>query len=565
MIRRLVMGFLALATAVLVGCGGGGASGDCVLCNNGGGGGGTVTAADLSIALSAQSVSNSGADTVTVTITTVDASRNSLAGAAVAISADSGAVVSAADKATGADGTVTAVVAIGADKSNRSITLTATSGSVTKTATLHVTGTKISTTYASNVTPGSIGNVVHYLVTDVNGVAMPGQAISVSAQGLPSASGTTADNGTYDYVYDAPGGTGGTTLTVTADAGGVSSVLTIQVQAAATVPSAIGPATGSVAAAPNSVKVNTAGSTANQTQVRALFMGANNAPVKNVRVRFDLSNDANSVGGTFASGTTLLYSAADGTVVTSYIPGQRSSPTDGVTVRACWDLVDFAEGACPNQATNTLTVTAEAISVTLGTNELIYDGAGDLTYIKRFVAQVVDSAGNAVSGATVAPVVDVTFDQGNRATDASYMRGQWVKGVGGWSQAVDATCPNEDQNRNGVIDTVPIVEDVNGNGKLEPRKADISVTFFDPNSSTGAGTSKTDINGKAYVQIEYPRNVASWDYFTLTVTASGVSGTEGRAQFRGALPVPAAAVTSTTSSPAFQYSPYGFGACTDPN
>ena len=170
MIRRLVMGFLALATAVLVGCGGGGASGDCVLCNNGGGGGGTVTAADLSLALSAQSISNSGADTVTVTVTAVDASRNSLSGATVVISADSGAVVSAAGKTTGADGVVTAAVGIGADKTNRSITLTATSGGITKTATLQVTGSKISTTYASNVTPGSVGNVVHYLVTDVNGV-----------------------------------------------------------------------------------------------------------------------------------------------------------------------------------------------------------------------------------------------------------------------------------------------------------------------------------------------------------------------------------------------------------
>lgn len=564
MIRRLVMGFLALATAVLVGCGGGGASGDCVLCNNGGGGGGTVTAADLSLALSAQSISNSGADTVTVTVTAVDASRNSLSGATVVISADSGAVVSAAGKTTGADGVVTAAVGIGADKTNRSITLTATSGGITKTATLQVTGSKISTTYASNVTPGSVGNVVHYLVTDVNGVAIAGQAISVSAPGLPSASGTTAGNGTYDYVYDAPSTAGGSTLTITADAAGVSSALSIQVQAAATVPAAVGPATGSVAAAPNSVKVNTAGSTANQTQVRALFMGANNAPVANVRVRFDLADDLNSVGGSFASGSTLLYSAADGTVVTSYIPGARSSPTDGVTVRACWDLVDFAVGACPNKATNTLTVTAEAISVTLGTNELIYDGAGDLTYIKRFVAQVVDSAGNAVSGATVAPVVDVSFDRGDRLTDASYMKGQWSTAGGAWAQVRNATCPNEDQNRNGVVDGS--VEDANSNGKLEPRKADISVTFFDPNSATGAGTNKTDINGKAYVQIEYPRNVASWDYFTLTVTASGVSGTEGRAQFRGLLPWPAAAVASTTIAPAFQFSPYGVGAaCTDPN
>ena len=255
-------------------------------------------------------------------------------------------------------------------------------------------------------------------------------------------------------------------------------------------------------------------------------------------------------------------SAADGTVVTSYIPGQRSSPTDGVTVRACWDLVDFAEGACPNQATNTLTVTAEAISVTLGTNELIYEGAGQLTYIKRFVAQVVDSAGNAVSGATVAPVVDVSADLGDGFGDMGYIKGFWSTSTGAWVQNRIVKCANEDLNRNGVLDGD--IEDVNKNGKLEPRKADISVSFFDPTSNAGAGTNKPDINGKAYVQIEYPRNVASWDHYTLTVSASGVSGTEGRAQFLGLLPWPASAVSSTTVAPAFQFSPYGFGAaCTD--
>jgi hypothetical protein len=59
--------------------------------------------------------------------------------------------------------------------------------------------------------------------------------------------------------------------------------------------------------------------------------------------------------------------------------------------------------------------------------------------------------------------------------------------------------------------------------------------------------------------------LASWVDFVITVTASGVSGTESRARFSGLLygvgnlPYPAAAVTERTVPPAFVVSPYGKG------
>ena len=67
-----------------------------------------------------------------------------------------------------------------------------------------------------------------------------------------------------------------------------------------------------------------------------------NKPVKNMRVRFDLAGDVNSIGGTFTTGDNVVYSDANGVATSAYVPGTRSSPTDGVTVRACWDYVDFA-------------------------------------------------------------------------------------------------------------------------------------------------------------------------------------------------------------------------------
>lgn len=139
---------------------------------------------------------------------------------------------------------------------------------------------------------------------------------------------------------------------------------------------------------------------------------------------------------------------------------------------------------------------------------------------------------------------------------------------------IQPSCPNEDVNRNGVREadavgtTAPAVasreEDLNWNGDLDPRKSDVAVKMV--------GSSKTDANGLAIVQIEYGKNLASWVDFVITVTASGVSGTEARAKFSGLLygvgnlPYPASAVTSETVSPAFRISPYGRGTvCTDTN
>jgi hypothetical protein len=533
--------FMAVASlAVLASCGGGG--GDAGSCTFDCPGEEETEVADLVITLSSVSITNAGGDTVTATVTALDDNRSAVEGATVLMSVDANAIATVSGTTTGTEGTVSASVGIGADKSNRTVTITATSGSLTRQATFQVTGTRITSTYASTVTPGST-NTIRYLVTDINAIPLVDQEITVAGSGLPSATGTTSEAGYFDYTYDAPSAAG--SLEITATAAGVSDVATVQVQATGGVDDAVGPvSSASVSASPNKVSTNTDGSTANQSQIRALFVRADNSPIQNVRVRFDLAGDANSVGGTLSSGNSMLYSSSAGTVTVSYVPGSRSSPTDGVTIRACWDYTDFAAGACPNAVTTKLTVTSEAISVTLGTNGLIEEGQDELTYIKKFVVLVVDSAGNAMPGVTISPVVDIV----------RYRKGEYTVALGGWSQGVAATCDNEDDNRNGVLDSG---EDVNSNGTLEPRKADVSIRMVD--------STTTDASGLAILQIEYPQNVGSWDFVTITVSASGVSGTEGSASYSTWLPVLADHVNDTDSSPAFQLSPYGFGACTDPD
>ena len=273
-------------------------------------------------------------------------------------------------------------------------------------------------------------------------------------------------------------------------------------------------------------------------------MGSNNLPIQYVRARFDLNGDANSIGGAISTGTTTLYSNANGVVTTSYIPGTRSSPTDGVSVRVCYGASDTDPNFvnCLTSKVVKLTVTADPLGVSIGTNETITPT--DLTYIKQFVVTVSDSAGAAKADVKLAVSLDLP----------QYRKGYYKLG-GAWAKAGPlspygdfAVCLNEDVNRNGVLETG---EDVNRDGVLWPRKPDVIVSLLQ--STTGA-------DGTAVLQIVYAKDHASWVDALITVSASGVSGSEGRATYLIApVPVLAEALKTVDSSPAFVRSPYGLG------
>ena len=118
-----------------------------------------------------------------------------------------------------------------------------------------------------------------------------------------------------------------------------------------------------------------------------------------------------------------------------------------------------------------------------------------------------------------------------------------------------AVCPNEDRNRNGVLDAS---DDTNNDGQLWPRKPDVIIRLLQ---------NKTGIDGTAILQIEYAQDHGSWVDALITVSASGVSGSEGRASyFVAPVPVDNAALINATTGPAFVVSPYGRSTdCRNPN
>lgn len=546
-----------VAAGLLMACGGGGGGGDS----------GGVAVSRLTLALDKTQVTNSGIEAVVVTATATNASNQVVQGAAVTLSVDnSGATIAVGGATTDAAGELSGTVRIGTNRANRTITVTAQAAGVSPvTATFEVVGSNLVGTPVPAVLPSGTPGVVRYRLVDASSNPMAGYAITVA--GPAAGSGTTNANGEFDYNYTAPTTAG--TLTITAQAAGDDESVDVTVQSAGSgsIPDAVGPvASPSVSANPDVVAVST-GTTSGQAQLRAVFLGDSNQPIRNVRVRFDLNGDANSVGGTIGTGSNLVYSNVDGIALSTYTAGTRSSPTNGLTIRACWALTDFAVGTCPNQVTTTLTVASEPVSIAIGTDNTISQGDAGLSYVKRYVIQVADSSGVAKSGVLVTASIDLE----------QFMKGDWVPGLTSWirryaggGSATDGVsrCPNEDTNRNNALDgyedtnrngvldpgedlngngTLDRGEDVDGDGQLEPRKADVVVSY------PGGNTTNTD--GTVIVQIKYPKNVGSWVNFDLKVSA-GVSASEGVAHWTGTLPIAADDVKPDVTPP-FQLSPYG--------
>lgn len=533
---KLVKAIWILMTALLLAsCGGGGGAGDSPFNP----GGGTTEVSDLVITASSNQMQNTGSDDVTITVTAVDSDNNALGTVPVKVTADSGAIVTSSSAETDESGKISSTVSIGANKSNRVITVTAVSGTVSKSVQIQVTGTSVSMVLNPAVVPPNAAANIQIRVVDGAGNAMANQAVTVAAAGLSpaEATGTTDSNGSFVYAYTAPAATGDYTVTVTA--AGDSDQQTLQVQTTGTKPivtEAI--ASASVAADPSVVAVNLPDSTANRAEIRALFVGADNKPIPNVRVLFDLGGDPNNVGGTFTAGggSQPLYSNENGIVTTAYVPGTRSSPTDGVTIRACYGVSDTDPdlATCANSATKTLTVTSEALNVTIGTNAVIT--VNELTYTKQLNVSVVDASGAAKADVNLVASVDLPF----------FRKGSYALGIDGWGKTGQIICPNEDINRNGVLEDG---EDDNSNGTLEPRKADVRIRLL---------SSKTDATGSAILEVTYDQDHGSWLDAVITVSASGISGTEGRATYAlTPVPVDAAQIKNTNGSPAFANSPYG--------
>jgi hypothetical protein len=132
-----------------------------------------------------------------VTIIAVDANRRALADIPVTLTATSG-IVSGTATSTDTQGRMTATFGLGADRGNRTVTISATSGAVTGAAGVSVTGTTVTLT-ASPPTALNPTTAVEISASVVDAAKVPlgGVVVSFSTTGgtLSSAVATTDSAG----------------------------------------------------------------------------------------------------------------------------------------------------------------------------------------------------------------------------------------------------------------------------------------------------------------------------------------------------------------------------------
>jgi hypothetical protein len=605
----------ALVAAALVACGGGGGdpgtpatgTGSGTGSGTGTGTGGSTTTPDPTVVATAKvtdfalfadktSLANTGADTAKITVQAVDANRNVVSGATVSASADANTVFAPDGTKTDETGTFTGTLSIGADKTDRDVTVAVTVNGITKRTTVHVGGSRI--TMAANPASPQPGQQVTLTANLKDSASTPvaGQTITFNsaAAGINSRTATTSAAGDASITITAPA-TAGVYAVSASGSGTVAADLQLTVLTSGTsVPVAAIPAGAdpSLAASPNVLSVNSVGSTANKSVLRFLMLDANNNPIPNVRVRFlDLTTGLPAQGASIASGSSTLFTDNSGIASTQYISGQNSSSTNGVRVRACFGATDLTATEldnCRNGVAGskfvdtTLTVAGQALAVSIGDDNKLEANTVAGTYTKRFAVTIADSAGRPVANAPVDISVDLTHYGKALAPASPRTSLATVSGLS-LTQAspsmindpsipggVISWCPNEDVNRNGIVDATTVFVaggangargenyngsvDSNGQPTLEPRKSDLLINYDVPT------VTNTDANGILVIKVTYSQRFATWLAYKIRVTTN-VSGSQGMAERLFVTD----ALEADADNGSFNTPPYGTHSCLQAN
>jgi len=363
------------------------------------------------------------------------------------------------------------------------ITVTALGASTTQDVVISGNDFTLQST-SSDINLGS--DEVVNLVWLKNNAPQVGKVLSVrTTRGTLSTSTVTTDaNGRASFTVSSD--TAGT-ATITAESdGGLTS--TLEREFVATTPAYLNTQASPTLIAPNKTSTII-------TKVR----DANDNPVKNVKVNFNLSD---TVNGELSDSQAVTDSLGRAEVV--YTAGNSSSALEGVTINT--KLQNFTSIT----DTTNLTVGGNALRIVLGDDELIAEDS--VFYKKTFGVIVTDSGGNPVPNQEVDFTISVQ----------SYLKGRMI-GVdtstppdgkaNKWARLVTTPepCKVEDFDRDGNLDAG---EDTNKNGFLEPTQ-DATITTM--------GT--TDDEGKMTVFVIYPQSHALWSTQLITAKTT-VNGTE---------------------------------------
>ena len=223
-----------------------------------------------------------------------------------------------------------------------------------------------------------------------------------------------------------------------------------------------------------------------------------------------------------------------------YIAGPLSTASNGVTLRA-----EVAEDTSVAGQAN-LTVNQSSLFIALGTGNTITN-LDETTYNKKWTVYVTDANGNPVSDVTLTlKVAAECLPEGSGSATAD----------GSWRYVSPIyTCPNEDENFNGVLDPD---EDGNPLEGVEPVLEPGNVIFVTP------GTVRTGSDGRALVDLRYAESYVPWVQVRLRAEAI-VQGTESSVESLFVVDGLSTDFTNENIAPAGVVSPFGTNPCGTPN
>jgi len=613
--HNLRMFLLSAAALVLAACSGG----DNSIVGNSGGGTTTVGVGTLTLLTSSPQIPSDGTAAATITALVRDGNNNVMADVGVTFQANSGALTLPQSAKTDQNGVLAATLNTAGDPTNRAITVSATAGANAQaTVTVNVIGTALVISGPTSLPLGSTGNY-SVVLTNAGGTGIGGRVITVSSSksnGLSGTQLTTDAQGRASFTLNATNG-GNDTLTTTAL--GISATQAVAVSADAfqfTTPAANTEVTlgsnvvatvqwqqGGAGVANQAINFSTTRGTLSAATVNtdgtgsaSITVSANNAGpavltatnpsgtsvqlqiefVATTPVSLDLqaepftlpTNGQSTITATVRDATGNLVknqvinfvltdttggslsvaqavTNSQGRAQTFYNASTSTSPVDGVRVDAT------VQGLPAVTDSAALTVAQRQVFISLGTGNEIFE-ENPVQYRDPWVIQVTDAQGNGVDlvNLTVS-VLSERYWEGNRFPTTEGWRTQV-----GLDALPAAGCPDEDINRNGVLDAG---EDLNGNGRIEAGNIATVAAH-----TVGGSTVTTDNNGFALVDVFYPQQYAYWLETTLEVRAS-VQGTEFSKRATFLLPGTATDFNDSKKAPPGASSPFGTdGICATP-
>ncbi len=519
----------------------------------------TSLVSNFTVVLQKSAIANNGVEFGVLTVTALDRANNIVSKATVTVSTNNNSIFTPnnTNGLTNDLGVYSGSIGIGQDKTDRIINARVTINGISKTVGLQVQGSQVSVNVVPAVVPPGGTVTLTVDAKDANGTPIPNAAIAVS--GVLTTSLTTNLNGVAKVTFAVPSTPGIYSI----NAAGLGVQALSRVVVGSTVPNAVLPlgVTPSFAVSPNVMSPNVVGSAANQANLRFLLLDSANQPIPNVRVRFQKNGTGLGYDGTISTGTNAVLTNASGVAVSSYIAGLETSPTNGVSFKACYKATDFIDASdCPFSVVTNLTVAGGPVSISIGDDLLLEKGIA--TYTQRFAVTVVDAAGRAVAGAPVSFSLDIThYLKGAFAQPTFFSLSPADIGRAGpdfTTLPIDfgarVYCPNEDFNRSKNLDPS---EDINNNGVLEPKSSDVLI------SSNVPGVNTTDANGVIVLKVTWLQKVATWEVFRIRVTTN-VSGSESVAASSFLTSAVLGDGAGELGAP-FKTPPYGYGACRDNN